>query len=146
MMEAMRLARVEEEKLLIIRRGSKVAFEKGGSSTNLSGSVTPSKSSVAGHSHQSNTPVKRLTPQEILEKRDKGLCFYCEEKYRSMLSATNVNHNKSSVWTFFQRWMEKYMSEFKRRRKPKISRPLLSFQPVLWLDWWELVLQGWLGN
>lgn len=81
MMEATRLARVEEEKLLNIRKSSKVTFLKGGNSTSPNGSTTTSKGFVAGAPHNANNPVERLTPQEMSEKRGKGLCFYCDEKY-----------------------------------------------------------------
>lgn len=30
---------------------------------------------------QTNTPIKRLTPQELQNRREKGLCYYCDEKY-----------------------------------------------------------------
>lgn len=99
MMEAMRLAQVEEEKLLNIRRGSKVAFQKGGSPPNSTRSTTTLRGFIVGPPHTANNPVKRLTPQEIREQRDKGLCFYCDERY---VAGHSVNRKKFCAWISFQ--------------------------------------------
>lgn len=80
----MRLARVEEEKIQNIRRTSKPTFQMGASPYIKSGGGPNLKNQTSGQSHTSHhstTPVKRLNHQEIKEKREKGLYFYCNEKY-----------------------------------------------------------------
>ena len=46
-------------------------------------SVTPSSTHSISGTKQTETllPVKRLTPSELRDKRERGLCFTCDEKY-----------------------------------------------------------------
>lgn len=44
------------------------------------GSRSHLRGNVPGNNNTSH-PVKKLTSKEMREKRDKGLCFYCNEKY-----------------------------------------------------------------
>lgn len=81
MEEVMWLARVEEEKLCNQKKGCKFTTSKGGTIPMQSGGGHGPKNTAS--SFHSNSPqlVKRLSPQELREKQDKGLCFYCDEKY-----------------------------------------------------------------
>lgn len=81
MMEAMRLAQVEEEKSLNQWRGCKFFVQKGSN-------APPSTWSGSGMKNHTSNPtthstVRRLSPQELREKRYKSLCFYCDGKYRA---------------------------------------------------------------
>lgn len=39
--------------------------------------------------HPPHSTVKQLTPQEMWEKRDKGLCFYCDKNYVAVHKCQN---------------------------------------------------------
>lgn len=83
--EAMRLSRVEE-KSMVLRRGQRVPYSRSTQQTTTSrrvnagtgGSGTKNSTSTPTHS---SPLVKKLTPQEIRDKREKGLCFYRNETY-----------------------------------------------------------------
>lgn len=77
--EAMRLARVEKEKISNLRKGFRSAFQK--PNNNVGGGGSATKPTGPAATQQSSTPIKRLSLQELREKRDKGLCLHCDEKY-----------------------------------------------------------------
>lgn len=93
MMEAMRLARVEEEKLLNQKKGSKFYFQKGGAVPSAIGGSSNTKSHTTSSSHNSPSIVQRLTPQELREKRDNSTAM------RSTSLVTSVKIKKIFVWT-----------------------------------------------
>ena len=80
--QAVAYARLQEEKLLDSRRQQ----------TPRSLVITPSSRAATGTTNSSYTnslsrgsnpsiPFKRLTPEELAVRQEKGLCFHCEEKY-----------------------------------------------------------------
>lgn len=77
--EAMRLARVEEEKINNQRKEFKSTFQKPVGSSG--GGGLPAKPSGGATNPQPFSTVRRLSPQELREKRDKGLCFHYDKKY-----------------------------------------------------------------
>lgn len=77
--EAMRLARVEKEKISNLRKRFRSAFQK--PNNNVGGGGSATKPTGPAATQQSSTPIKRLSLQELREKRDKGLCLHCDEKY-----------------------------------------------------------------
>lgn len=85
-LEAMWLAKIEEEKEKNKRysRSSKNTYQgstAGGNSISAGGFFHKNSNSTTATSSQS--AVKKLTPQEMRERREKRLCFYCNEKYTS---------------------------------------------------------------
>lgn len=81
--EAMRLARVEEERIANQRRGVTSTFQKHDSSSGAigGGGGSAMKLVSAAATPHPHTPIKRLSSQELREKREKGLQFHCDEKY-----------------------------------------------------------------
>lgn len=76
--DAIRLARVEEEKISNQRRGFKGPFQKQINNSGTIGAGVGSGSAAVPHTL---VPMKRLTPQELGEKREKEPYFLCDEKY-----------------------------------------------------------------
>lgn len=74
---AIRLAKLEEKKLAAVRRNARVPSKHPNSSTNSNRTATSSTSASGSSSPQ----IKKYSPQEIRERGEKGLCFYCDEKY-----------------------------------------------------------------
>lgn len=73
--EAFELAHTHEQRLLLERNGSfKPAF------TN-SPPLLPNPSPYPHNVNCNRLPIKRLSPMEIQQRREKGLCFRCDEKY-----------------------------------------------------------------
>ncbi|KAJ0096005.1 hypothetical protein Patl1_15454 [Pistacia atlantica] len=90
LVQAMHLARMQEEKFEEQRVAYKSWNEKASTyRSNTFGNrnlppLLPSpgtKVAPADASKSSSFPVKRLTPSEILVKREKGLCYNCDEKF-----------------------------------------------------------------
>lgn len=65
---------MEEEKVLIQKKFVKISFHK-----NYNNSI-PSKDKSSG-TFFTIVHVKKLTSQEVREKREQGFCFYCNKKY-----------------------------------------------------------------
>ncbi|XP_073021562.1 uncharacterized protein [Primulina eburnea] len=89
LVQAMALSRVYEQKYHDIRALALKASGKHVFSTSLptpfsqthsSSSTIPLPKPKPTASH-SSLPIKRLSPTELQEKREKGLCFNCDEKY-----------------------------------------------------------------
>ncbi|XP_072072098.1 uncharacterized protein [Arachis hypogaea] len=78
LMRALTLARMQEEKFASIPRTTY--------NTSQPRSANPSYSALP----PSKNSVRRLSPAEIQDKRDKGLCYWCDEKF----SATHRCANK----------------------------------------------------
>lgn len=73
--KAFELAHTHEQRLLLERGGSlKPAF------TN-SPALLPNPTSNPHNVIRNRLPIKRLSPAEILQCREKRLCFWCDEKY-----------------------------------------------------------------
>lgn len=49
--------------------------------TQTSSPITNPKPQVVPTRRNPN-PIKRITPNQMQERRDKGLCYYCDEKYQ----------------------------------------------------------------
>lgn len=84
LVEAMRLAKLEEEKTAALRKSAKGNSHKevnnnfGGATFGVLSTQKPnttSSTTIVTH------PVKKLTQHELKKKRDKGLCFSCDAKY-----------------------------------------------------------------
>lgn len=96
MFDALRLAQLEEEKNVLIKNTKKFGSNRNqgfnsGSSNNSSSSIEKIKYGP-GSSSQFTTPsnkMKKLSSQEYKGKREKGLCFYCNEKYTSYHKCKN---------------------------------------------------------
>jgi hypothetical protein len=73
LIQAAALARLQEEKLNEARRSAR------GKGILPSPSLPPPKSSLT--TKATAPPFKRLTPAEMALRREKGLCFNCEEKF-----------------------------------------------------------------
>ncbi|KAF8369296.1 hypothetical protein HHK36_032691 [Tetracentron sinense] len=67
--DAIGLARMQEEKVMTQRRQSRLDVNKLQSTASTGGNKFPLP------------PIKRLTPLEAKERRDKGLCYNCDEKF-----------------------------------------------------------------
>ncbi|GKA02722.1 reverse transcriptase [Tanacetum coccineum] len=52
-------------------------FNRGGGNVTRNVTTIPAQN----HTHMPNRPFKKLTQQELEEKRAKHLCFYCDQKY-----------------------------------------------------------------
>lgn len=78
--ETIRLARLEQEKVLMIKKPIKPSFSE--SSSNPS-TTQSSQSKISCNSSSSNSviPIKRLTSQEVKEKEMRVYVFHCDEKY-----------------------------------------------------------------
>ena len=82
--QAVSYVRLQEEKLPDARRSSTYR-----ALTPTAGSITPRSSStnappplLSTPARSSSTiPLKRLTPEELASRREKGLCFQCDEKF-----------------------------------------------------------------
>lgn len=73
--EAFELANTHEQRLLLERSGSfKPSF------TN-SPPLLPNPIPYPHNVNRNRLPIKRLSPMEIQQRREKGLCFRCDEKY-----------------------------------------------------------------
>lgn len=84
MVEVMRLAKLEEQKNVAIKKSTKSnaykAFVGGAGGVNI-GIGSKQKSTATSTVATTVYPVKKLTQQELRERREKGLCFSCDEKY-----------------------------------------------------------------
>lgn len=52
-----------------------------------------SKFSAAASSSTVPFPIKRLTPKEMEAKREKGLCYNCDETWPPMSKETALSHD-----------------------------------------------------
>lgn len=78
--EAISLAQTHEQRLQIERGPMQPAFSR----TQPLLPTPPSKVIVLARNASTSgprVPVKRLTPAEMQQRRDKGLCYYYDEKY-----------------------------------------------------------------
>lgn len=75
--DARRLVQLKEVKNLSIKKSGKFNFNK---SQGLL-LATPTKPAPTSGSSSTGTFVKKLSNQEYKERREKGLCFHCEEKF-----------------------------------------------------------------
>lgn len=81
---AIRLVRIEEEKISNQRRGFKSPLQKQVYSSGTlggGGGGSPLKSPSSTAAPHPPAPIKRLTIQELREKREKELCFHYDKKY-----------------------------------------------------------------
>ncbi|KAF8409204.1 hypothetical protein HHK36_005278 [Tetracentron sinense] len=67
--DAIGLARMQEEKVMVRRRQSRPEVGRSASTSN------------AGFQKLQTPPIKMLTPAECKERRDRGLCYNCDEKF-----------------------------------------------------------------
>jgi len=74
--QAMALAKLQEDKLLDRRRNHRHNFPV--SPTPHHPNNPPPSSSTSA---TNKPPIRRLTPEEMALKRDKGLCYHCDEKW-----------------------------------------------------------------
>lgn len=103
--EAMRLAQIEEEKLASFRRTQKAPYQKNanypgfGRGTSRAGGVANTNKG-GGVGTPQNTPVlvRKLIPQEMREKREKG---YASIAMGSTLRVTSINHRSCFGWRLF---------------------------------------------
>lgn len=83
--EAMRLVRVEKEKSVALKRSQKSPYPRASvplvSKDGTSSSEGDTKARSTPTCLRTSTSPIKLTPQEIREKSNKGICFYCDKKY-----------------------------------------------------------------
>jgi hypothetical protein len=85
------LSKLQEEYILSSRRplrssGSSFSFGRqqswSQSTTIPTQSLLPSSSSTAPPKPSSGFPIQRISPGQMKERRDKGLCYYCDDKWQ----------------------------------------------------------------
>lgn len=81
MKAAMNFARLKKEKAAAIKRVGSQNFTPMHQSTTSSGKEAKNAKPVVTQGGTATRPVHKLTYQEIKERREKGLCFNCDEKY-----------------------------------------------------------------
>jgi len=85
LVQAVTYARLQEEKLLDARRPQaprpSTTISAPTNSRPSMGSVSSSLITNPSQNLNPSIPFKRLTPKELVVRREKGLCFHCEEKY-----------------------------------------------------------------
>jgi len=80
--QAVAYARLQEEKLLDSRRQQTPrSIVTTPSSRATTGTTNSSYTNSLSRSSNPSIPFKRLTPEELAVRREKGLCFNCKEKY-----------------------------------------------------------------
>jgi hypothetical protein len=83
------LAKLQEEYILSTRRSSRPTTASYNFNKSLSWTSPGSSSTAAGPSSlplQRSTsafPIQKLSPAQMKERRDKGLCYNCDEKWNS---------------------------------------------------------------
>ena len=78
--EAFGLAKMQEEYLWSCRRSSKIPHD--GSRPSILGIPKP-KNSISTSESRTKVPLQRLTAAHMEERRKKGLCYHCDEKWQS---------------------------------------------------------------
>jgi len=80
--QAVAYARLQEEKLLDASRSSTQRFQTATIPTRSpSTNPTPPLLPAQQRTPNSSIPFKRLSPEELARRREKGLCFHCDEKF-----------------------------------------------------------------
>ena len=72
----MALSKLQEDKLLDRRRTHRHHFP-----INTTPHYPPNPPPSSSASATNKPPVRRLTPEELALKRDKGLCYHCDERW-----------------------------------------------------------------
>jgi len=82
LVQAVAYARLQEEKLLNARRSSSHRFPASTvASRSPSSTSTPPLLPTPQKTLSPSIPFKRLSPEELARRREKGLCFHCDEKF-----------------------------------------------------------------
>ena len=82
LVQAVAYARLQEEKLLDVRRSSSQRFSTlTVASRPPASTLMPPLLSTPQKTQNSTIPFKRLSPEELARRREKGLCFQCDEKF-----------------------------------------------------------------
>jgi hypothetical protein len=76
--QAVHLAKLQEEKFADRAPFPAKSFQQASSAGSSAPSFKPTMSVAPNRPH---TPIKRLTPDELQARRDKGLCYNCKEKF-----------------------------------------------------------------
>ena len=84
LLQAMALARLQEDKLNELKQflkpiGQRSAFDL--SSTKVHSSTSPILPLPPVNVKTSSIPIKKLSPTELKLRREKGLCYNCDDKY-----------------------------------------------------------------
>lgn len=77
LMQAVDFAKLQEEKFSELRKYQRFSYSNTSSSNLHTTSTIPPLLSKP----PPNVPVKRLSTSELQERRDKGLCYTCDEKF-----------------------------------------------------------------
>ncbi|KAF5450138.1 hypothetical protein F2P56_030513 [Juglans regia] len=80
------LARIQEEYLISVKKPMKFSAEKGQFGLSNNYNSYGNSGGAAGNNLKYSPPVKKVFSTEWDEKRKKGLCYHCDEKW-------NPNHN-----------------------------------------------------
>jgi hypothetical protein len=76
--QAIHLARLQEEKFADRTPFPTKTFQPSSSAGSATSSFKPTLSVAPTRSH---TPIKRLTPDELQARREKGLCYNCDDRF-----------------------------------------------------------------
>lgn len=79
------LARMQEEYIMLNRRGAKPFLG--------SHSFTTPNASIPNSNPKPHVTVKKISPAQMKERREKGLCYYCDSKW-------NFNHKCPNLKLF----------------------------------------------
>ncbi|GAV73412.1 hypothetical protein CFOL_v3_16898 [Cephalotus follicularis] len=83
LMQAMSLAKIHEQKFADLQQSLKNSWFKSSQHTSTVSHAKPASVSVAIPTSISTTlPIQKLTAAEIKIRRENGLCYNCDEKYR----------------------------------------------------------------
>ncbi|MCI50689.1 hypothetical protein A2U01_0071933, partial [Trifolium medium] len=77
--QAVHLAKLQEEKFADRARIPTKSFQQ---STNVGSATSMFKPTMSVALFKPHTPIKRLTPDELQDRRDKGLCYNCDDRFQ----------------------------------------------------------------